>query len=141
MTPSNVKLVQDSFAKVAPIAEKAAEIFYSKLFELDPSLKDLFGTTNIREQGRKLMMMIGTAVSGLNKLDTIIQAVQDLGRRHVGYGVTPDHYDTVAKALLYTLETGLGKDWTPDVKAAWIEAYTLLAGTMKDAAYVPELGD
>jgi hemoglobin-like flavoprotein len=139
MTPSNVKLVQDSFAKVAPIADKAAEIFYDKLFELDPSLKDLFRMTNIKEQGRKLMMMIGTAVNGLNKLDSIIKAVQDLGKRHAGYGVTPDHYDTVAKALLYTLEVGLGKDWTSDVKAAWVEVYTLLAGTMKDAAYVAEM--
>lgn len=134
MTPTQVKLVQDSFAKVAPIADKAAAIFYDKLFELDPGLKPLF-KTDITEQGKKLMTMIGTAVGGLNHLDKIVGAVQDLGKRHVGYGVTPEHYNTVATALLYTLETGLGSAWTPEVKAAWIEVYMLLAKTMKEAAY------
>lgn len=134
MKPTQVKLVQDSFALVAPIAEKAAEIFYDKLFELDPSLRKLF-KTDTKEQGKKLMTMIGTAVSGLNHLDRIVPAVQDLGRRHVSYGVTTAHYDTVAAALLYTLEVGLGDAWTPDVKDSWTEVYKLLSNTMKEAAY------
>lgn len=134
MKPTQVKHVQDSFALVVPIAEKAAEIFYDKLFELDPSLKKLF-KTDTREQGKKLMTMIGTAVGGLHHLDKIVPVVQDLGRRHVSYGVTTDHYDTVAVALLYTLEVGLGDAWTPEVKDSWVEVYTLLSDTMKEAAY------
>lgn len=133
MTTSQIKLVQDSFAKVAPIADKAAEIFYNKLFELDPGLRALF-KADITEQGKKLMTMISTAVGGLNHLDKIVPAVQDLGRRHADYGVTSEHYDTVATALLYTLEAGLGDAWTPDVKDAWIAVYVLLSKTMQDAA-------
>jgi len=133
LTPYKVKLVQDSFAKVAPIADQAAEIFYNKLFELDPSLKSLF-SGDMAQQGKKLMNMIATAVNGLTDLGSIVPAVQDLGRRHTGYGVTDQMYDTVGSALLYTLETGLGDAFTTQVKGAWTEVYTVLATTMKDAA-------
>ncbi len=133
MTPDEIAMVRASFAQVVPIKEAAAGLFYGKLFELDPSLKPLF-KGDIKEQGAKLMAMISTAVAGLDRLETIVPAVQALGKRHVGYGVQPAHYDTVAAALLWTLEQGLGTAFTPDVKAAWTSAYTILAGTMKEAA-------
>nr|MBC8239742.1 PAS domain-containing protein [Alphaproteobacteria bacterium] len=122
-----------SFKSVAPIKETAAELFYGRLFELDPDVRALF-KGDMKEQGRKLMTMIATAVNGLTKLDSIVPAVQDLGVRHVGYGVKPEDYDTVAAALLWTLEQGLGDAWNDDLKAAWTAAYTVLADTMKDAA-------
>ena len=118
MTPEDQALVRDSYAKIVPIAPLAAALFYERLFELDPSLKPLF-KGDMAEQGRKLMAMIGTAVANLDKLETIVPAVQDLGRRHATYGVQPGHYDTVAAALLSTLGRGLGDDFTPAVEAAW----------------------
>ena len=133
MTPDSQRLVRESFAKVAPIAPAAAAMFYDRLFVLDPSLRPLF-KGDMDEQGRKLMTMIGTAVANLHRLDAIVPAVQDLGRRHAGYGVRPSHYDTVASALLWTLEQGLGDDFTPATRQAWIECYTVLAGTMQEAA-------
>lgn len=133
MTPRQMMLVQRSFLKVAPIAEQAAELFYSRLFTLDPALKPLF-KGDMAAQGRKLMRMIGTAVNGLDRLDALVPAVQDLGRRHVNYRVLPAHYDTVGAALLWTLEKGLGDDFTPEVKEAWATVYGILAQTMKDAA-------
>lgn len=133
MTPEAQALVRDSFAKVIPIAPQAAAMFYARLFELDPSLKPLF-KGDMNEQGRKLMAMIGTAVANLDKLETIVPAVQDLGRRHAGYGVPASSYDTVGTALLWTLGQGLGEAFTPDAEAAWAEAYTILATTMKVAA-------
>ena len=133
MTGTQVTLVKESFAKVAPIADQAAEIFYGKLFEKDPKLKPLF-KGDIKEQGKKLMSMIGTAVNSLDKLETIVPAVQDLGKRHVGYGVTKEMYATVAEALLETLEVGLGDDFTPEVKEAWVVTYTVLADTMVTAS-------
>ena len=133
MTPEQITLVTTSWEKVKPISEQAAELFYGKLFELDPSLKSLF-SGDMKEQGRKLMAMINTAVNGLKNLEAIVPAVQDLGRRHVGYGVKDEHYDTVAAALLWTLEQGLGDAFTSDVKQAWTDTYVLLATTMKDAA-------
>lgn len=126
-------LVQETFALVAPIADKAAEIFYSKLFELDPELKPLF-KGDITEQGKKLMSMLAAAVKGLDDLGALVPVVQDLGKRHVGYGVKDEHYDTVAAALLSTLEAGLGDAWNDDVKTAWTNVYVVLATTMKDAA-------
>lgn len=133
MTPEQIELVSGSWAKVLPISEQAAELFYGKLFELDPELKPLFKGDMV-EQGKKLMQMINTAVNGITDLDSIIPAVEDLGKRHVGYGVTEDHYATVAEALLWTLGQGLGDDFTDDVKAAWTETYTLLAGVMIEAS-------
>jgi hemoglobin-like flavoprotein len=133
MTPENQALVRDSFAKIAPIAPQAAGLFYDRLFVLDPTLKPLFKGDMV-EQGRKLMAMIGTAVANLNRLEAIVPAVQDLGRRHAGYGVQPADYDTVAAALLWTLGQGLGDAFSPPVEAAWTEAYTILATVMKDAA-------
>ncbi|WP_010521624.1 globin family protein [Aquimarina agarivorans] len=133
LTERKKRLVQSSFTKVAPIADKAAEIFYNKLFELDPSVKPMF-KGDMKQQGAKLMSMIGTAVNGLDNLEAIVPAVQNLGKNHLAYGVKNEHYDTVGSALLYTLETGLGDDFTPNVKDAWTEVYSVLATTMKDAA-------
>jgi hemoglobin-like flavoprotein len=133
MTPEEISLVQESWREVLPIKEAAAELFYGKLFELDPKLRGLF-RGDMNEQGRKLMAMINTAVAGLGRLEEVVPAVQGLGRRHVAYGVKDDDYGTVATALVWTLETGLGAAFTPPVKAAWVKAYTLLADTMKAAA-------
>ncbi len=134
MTPEQKRLVQQSFIKVAPIADQAAALFYAKLFTLDPSLKPLF-KGDMAEQGKKLMRMIGMAVNGLDNLDKLVPVVEDLGRRHVPYGVKADHYDTVGAALLYTLQEGLGSQFTPAVKDAWAAVYGVLASTMKRAAY------
>lgn len=133
MTPENQSLVRDSFARIAPIAPQAAALFYDRLFVLDPSLKALF-KGDMTEQGHKLMAIIGTAVAKLGELDTIISAVQDLGRRHLTYGVQPRHYETVGAALLWALEQGLGDAFTQPVKTAWTEAYTILSSVMKEAA-------
>lgn len=133
MTPQQVTLVKLSWQQVAPIKETAAELFYGRLFDLDPELKPLF-KGDMTGQGRKLMAMINTAVNALDRLDEIVPAVQDLGRRHVGYGVKDKDYDTVGAALLWTLEKGLGSSFTPEVKDAWVEVYGILAGAMKAAA-------
>lgn len=126
-------LVQESWAKVVPISEAAASLFYSRLFELDPGLQAMF-TSDIAAQGRKLMQMITVAVKGLDNLSEIVPAVQALGRKHAGYGVKDEHYGTVATALIWTLDKGLGAEFTPEVQAAWVATYTLLADTMKNAA-------
>ena len=133
MTNEEIELVKTSWAKVEPISDVAAELFYGKLFEIDPTLKAMF-SDDIEEQGKKLMMMINTAVNGLDRLDQIVPAVQALAERHVGYGVTDGHYDTVGEALIWTLGQGLGDGFTDDVKAAWLTTYTLLANTMKEGA-------
>lgn len=133
MTSRQIELVQTSWEKCVPMADQAAAFFYGKLFELDPSLKPLF-KTDIKEQGKKLMVMITAAVRGLDNLDKLVPVVEDLGRRHVSYGVKGEHYSTVGVALLWTLEQGLGEAFTPEVKEAWAATYGILSSTMQKAA-------
>jgi nitric oxide dioxygenase len=133
MNAQQITLVQQSFAQVSPMAETAAALFYERLFTLDPSVKVLF-KGDIKQQGRMLMQTIGFAVKGLQQPETILPTVQALGKRHKGYGVQTEHYATVGAALLWTLEQGLGAAFTPEVKDAWTEAYTLLATVMQEAA-------
>jgi hemoglobin-like flavoprotein len=133
LTVAQKTLVQDSFATIALIADDAAVLFYQKLFELDPSLERMF-RGDMKEQRKKLMQMLTAAVKGLDHLDRLVPVVQDLGRRHAGYGVADRHYDTVGAALLWTLEMGLGRTFTAEMQEAWTAVYVLLATTMKDAA-------
>ena len=136
MTNEQIKLVQDSFKQVAPIAETAAQLFYARLFELDPDLELLF-KGNLSEQGRKLMQMLGLAVNSLDRMDQLLPVVRSLGTRHVVYGVRDKDYDTVGQALLWTLQKGLGEAFTPDVEAAWSNVYATLASAMQSAAGTP----
>jgi hemoglobin-like flavoprotein len=133
LTQAQVALVQNSFAVVAPIADDAAVLFYRRLFEIDPTLQAMF-RGDMADQRRKLMQMLSAAVKGLNHIERLIPVVEDLGRRHAGYGVEEHHYDTVGNALLWTLEKGLGTAFTPDVRDAWTTVYGLLASTMARAA-------
>ncbi len=133
MNSDQIKLVQKTFEKVRPISEVVAELFYNRLFELNPSFKSLF-KGDMKTQSKMLMQIIDYAVTGLDKLDTILPTIQDLGKRHVGYGVKEEYYETVGEALLWTLERNLGKDFTPEVNDAWAAAYKLLSDTMKSAA-------
>ncbi len=132
MNAQQIKLVQTTFAQVVPIAATAADLFYGRLFEMQPELRPMF-PDDLTEQKKKLMGMLGTAVGSLARLDVILPAVQSLGRRHAGYGVTAEHYAPVGAALIWTLEKGLGEAFTSDVRAAWIMAYTTLATAMIEA--------
>ncbi|WP_375412044.1 globin family protein [uncultured Bradyrhizobium sp.] len=134
MTPDQVKLVQESFAKVVPISETAAALFYDRLFEIAPAVKPMF-PADMAEQRKKLMAMLAVVVNGLSHLESILPAASALAKRHVNYGARPAHYPVVGSALLWTLEKGLGKAWTPDVAEAWTAAYGTLSGYMIAEAY------
>jgi len=125
-TPRQITVVQESFAAVAPIAADAADLFYQRLFTLDPSLRPLF-PDDLEEQKRKLMQMLGLAVKGLNQPERLVPVLEDLGRRHGTYGVKDEHYDVVGEALLWTLAKGLGDAFTPEVEEAWLEPAVRLA--------------
>ena len=136
MTNEDIQLVQGSWNRVLPLKKEAAELFYRKLFELDPGLRRLF-TGNMEEQGAKLMQMITAAVNGLNRLEALLPVVRQLGARHGTYGVRDEHYDTVATALLWTLEQGLQDEFTAEVKAAWIKVYGVLSQVMRESHDAP----
>lgn len=138
MSPEQIELVQTSWEKVKPISEQAAGLFYGKLFELDPSLQSLF-KGDMKEQGKKLMATLNLAVASLTKLDTILAAVQDLGRRHVKYGVPLSSYDTVGEALLWTLGQGLGDDFTDETREAWTLTYVTISSVMIEASKEVEM--
>jgi hemoglobin-like flavoprotein len=130
MTPQQITLVQESFRKVLPIAETAASMFYARLFELDPSLRKLF-KGDMKKQGMMLMSMIASAVRGLTDHNSLIPVLHALGRKHSGYGVVDAHYTTVAESLLWTLEQGLGDQFTAETREAWIAAYSLMSSVMQ----------
>ncbi len=134
MTPEQVKLVQQSFTQVAPIADQAATLFYQRLFEIAPAVKPLFHG-DMAEQRRKLMATLAAVVGGLGDIETVLPAASALAKRHVDYGVRPEHYSSVGAALLWTLERGLGERWTSDIAAAWSAAYGTLSGFMVGEAY------
>jgi hemoglobin-like flavoprotein len=134
MTPDQIKAIQDSFGRVAPISEQAASLFYGRLFEIEPSVKPLF-RGDMKEQGRKLMATLTVVVNSLHNLEAILPAASALAKRHVAYGVKPDHYTPVGSALLWTLEQGLGTQWTPELATAWSAAYGVLSGYMISEAY------
>jgi len=134
MTPEQVKLVQQSFAKVAPLSDQAAMLFYDRLFEIAPQVRAMF-PPDMTEQRRKLMATLAIVVNGLSNLGPILPAVSSLATRHAAYGARAEHYPVVGSALLWTLEQGLGKDWTPEVADAWAAAYATLSGFMINQAY------
>jgi hemoglobin-like flavoprotein len=134
MTSDQVELVQQSFAKVAPISEQAAVLFYGRLFEVAPSVRAMF-PDDMTEQRRKLMATLAIVVNGLSNLELMLPTAASLATRHVAYGAKAEHYPVVGSALLWTLEKGLGADWTPDVADAWVTAYETLSGFMITQAY------
>jgi nitric oxide dioxygenase len=136
MSPQQIDLVQRSFNEVKPIAAAAADLFYKRLFMLDPSLRPMF-KGEMSKQGQMLMSMIGAAVAGLRNLEKLAPVVRQLGARHAGYGVRTEHYTTVGTALLWTLEEGLGDKFTPQVREAWAAAYDLLSEVMQLGALEP----
>ncbi|MEZ5994967.1 MAG: globin family protein [Hyphomonadaceae bacterium] len=136
MDAQQISLVQQSFEKAAGLGEAVAEIFYAELFAIDPSLQPMF-KGDMKAQGRKLLTTLAFVVRGLDKPDQIVPAAQNLAVKHVNYGVTARHYTLVGNALLRTLKKGLGEEFTPEVRAAWVAAYQLLADVMREAAYGP----
>ena len=134
ISPEQVRIVQHTWSLVMPIADTAAGLFYERLFELDPRLKPMF-RTDPAAQRVKLISMLSLIVKGIGNLDKLIDTVQEMGMRHVNYGVKDEHYDTVGEAFLWTLEQGLGEAWTPEAQAAWVAAYGILSSAMKSAAH------
>ncbi len=134
MTPDQVSLVQRSFSKVVPIADQAAVLFYDRLFDIAPQVKAMF-PADMTEQRKKLMATLAVVVNGLSNLESILPAASALAQRHVAYGAKAEHYPVVGSALLWTLEKGLGEEWTADIASAWTAAYTTLSGFMIEQAY------
>ncbi len=119
---------------IVPVKDQTAELFYRKLFQMDPEMKPLF-KGDMKAQGDKFVAPINLVVNSLNNLDHVAPELQDMSRRQLDYGVKTEHYDTVGNALLWTLEQGLGNEFTDEVKTAWTTAYGIVASTMVDAAY------
>ena len=136
MTTQQVLLVKNSwkiFQAINPVL--VGDVFYTKLFMAAPKLRHMFSISK-EEQSKKLIEMLNVIVGRLNRLDELTDDIKQLAIRHAGYGVKPEHYNAVGAALLWTLEKGLGKDWTKEVEDAWVACYTILADTMINASSV-----
>lgn len=133
MTQDQIRQVQESFRAVLPIKQQAARLFYGRLFEIDPGLRPLFAHADLAAQGNKLMAALAFVVGSLREPGPMLATVRALAVRHAGYGVQEAHYASVGKALMWTLEAGLGDAWTAELWAAWAEAYQVLSGVMIQA--------
>lgn len=134
MNKTEIEVIRETWALVIPIADVAAELFYQRLFEIDPETKSLFAATDMAEQNKNLIGALSLVVDKMDQLDTVIPVLQELGCNHVKYGVADRHYDSVGSALIWTLEQGLGEGFTDQARAAWTVAYALVSGPMRQAA-------
>lgn len=130
LTNTQITLIKQSWEKVVPIADFASSLFYERLFESSPHLRPLFKDADMQAQRKKLVKAINMVVVSLDRIDTMLPTLRDLGMRHVAYGVEDRHYDEVGAALLWTLETGLKDDWNEALAEAWARAYYIIAGVM-----------
>lgn len=126
--------LQRTWALVAADADAAMELFYTTLFASAPEVRELFDGVQMAAQKRKLAAAIGLVVKSPDLPETLVHALQELGRRHVAYGVEDRHYDAVGTALIETLATALGPAFTPAARAAWTGAYATVSQLMKDGA-------
>lgn len=133
MTQDQITLVQTSFARLAPQADAVAHAFYTRLFQLEPGLRTMF-PPDLGPQRTKLMQMLAAAVSGLSDLPALLPVAAALGRRHAGYGVQSDHYAIVGQALLDTLQSGMGDEFTPALRQSWSDVYGALSAAMQAGA-------
>ncbi|BCE00089.1 globin family protein [Marinicellulosiphila megalodicopiae] len=134
LSERQVGMIQDSFKKVLPISDAAAQIFYDKLFEYDADLQRLF-KQNMGDQGKKLMQTLAVAIGALKDLDKLVPVLQNLAVKHLDYGVKVEDYTPVGNALLFTLEKGLGNSFTQELKQAWIVLLKVVFNVMRQAAY------
>jgi hemoglobin-like flavoprotein len=134
LTLQQIKLVQSTFRSIEPMATISAEVFYKRLFEIEPSTAALF-KGDMKQQGQNFMQVLAVAVGGLSNMSTLVPMIQRLGVRHAGYGVRAEHYESVREALMWMLALSLQEAYTEEVRAAWSTAYVMLAGVMKEAAY------
>ena len=130
LSAAQISLVQNSFRQVMPIADQASELFYRRLFELDPSLRPMF-PDQMAKQRHTLVVTLSVLIGSLAYIDGLVPTIEEMGRRYAAYGVEPSHVETARLALLSTLESGLGDAFTPELRAAWTAVYNLLAEVMK----------
>ena len=129
MTPNQIQLLQSSWQQLRPIRETAADLFYGRLFELDPQLRTMF-RGDLTEQGHRLTAMLDQVILKLHDFERLQPTLEALGERHEGYGVKEEHYGTVGAALLWTLGVGLGEDFSEEVESAWSKLYGAITAVM-----------
>jgi hemoglobin-like flavoprotein len=138
MTPNQIAIVRRQFGEIAPRKDEFAAAFYDNLFDTDPTLRPMF-PADMRPQRAKLVQALAHVILSLDNLPAVMDDVRALGLRHSGYGVTPDHYNTVGEALLMTLGEVLGDAFNDTAQAAWALAYGTLADAMIEAAAEAEM--
>ena len=132
LTQHQVELIQGSFCQIAPDASRVADLFYDTLFEIAPNTRPLF-KNSMNVQGQKLMQMLSSTVAGLYDQEALVPVLQEMGRRHVSYGVKPVHFPPVSKALMFALKQHLSTDFTPEVRDAWAELLQWVNEVMQEA--------
>ena len=133
MTAEQVKIIRNTWRSLQGIdATLLGDVFYSRLFLKEPSLRKMFQVPK-EVQAKKLIDMLDLIVSRLDRIDEVSEDIRQLAIRHVSYGVKPKHFEDVGKALLWSISKGLGNDWNKEVEAAWAACYATLTSAMLSA--------
>lgn len=128
-----VRIIRESFEKVAPDAEKLAQYFYSVLFVIAPHTRELF-PANMQVQRSRLLRAIIHIVQMIDRPHELTPFLQQLGRDHRKFDAMAEHYEAVGTALLAALKKFSGDDWTEEVERSWADAFAIIAGAMQDGA-------
>ena len=133
MTPEQKQLIRESFPAIREMAGPVSLLFYGRLFALEPALRPMF-RQDIELQGRKLMDMLTAVVDNLDQFEGLAPTLRALGQKHAGYGVRPEHYQTVARALMWALGQALGTQFYPELRSAWLAIIEAVSLSMKKGA-------
>ena len=133
LTAHQKRLIRQSFESIQGYSDSVVLLFYGRLFELEPATRSLF-KISIREQARKLMDTLSTVVDALDRFEKLLPYLTELGQRHLGYGVQPQHYEILRSALLWAMGQALGVEFDRDTRAAWENLLTTISAVMLEAA-------
>jgi hemoglobin-like flavoprotein len=134
ITPAQIELIKETWGKVIPIADTVAKLFYDRLYAKHPQIAPMFDGADLPSQRLKLVKAINMVVMSLERFETVASIIRNLGYHHVFCGVKEWHYGQVGATLLWTLDTGLGKEWSDEAAMAWAIAYQMIADVMVEGA-------
>jgi len=118
LTDEHKRRIRESYAKIEPAIDLVAQVFFRKLFALDSSLRAKFSGP-IEIQTRKFAAAMKLTMITLSQDEELTPTLKLLGARHRQLGIRTRHYRMMAKALIWTLEQSLEKDFTSETRAAW----------------------
>lgn len=130
---ANRLLVQQSFALLEPALEPLMDLFFARLFQMEPSLRNLF-PNDLSHHKRIFCRTLALIICEMEELAQLDTRVEELGKLYIALGLDAGAYDTLGAALVWTVEIGLGEAFTLEMRTAWSLFYGEMAKGIRVAA-------